>query len=121
MKSNLDNRAIATAVTSLVMDRLNTEDGPLGPLRDFHMKWMMEFTKWLFASEAASITIDLSKTAIYLTPAGKDGKALSKTTFDRVYKTQRVSGLSSRLPGSLGLDRFTITFKRVKPRGATSV
>jgi hypothetical protein len=118
MRNNQKDRAIATAVTGLIMDRLNKEEGPLGPLRDFHAKWLLEFTKWLFASDKSVITIDPTRKQIYLTPQKIDGKYLDKKTFDRQLKTRKVTQLSRRLPVMLGIDEYAVSFKRTTPRSS---
>lgn len=103
----------------VVLDKLDHDrGGPLAGLRDHHVKWMLEFTKFLFACPASSITIDVDRKKIFLHPATDVGLPLSETDFKSV---KGAKDCASRIPINLNLAAWTVSFKRVKAKRAKTV
>lgn len=90
-------------------------------LRDFHMKWLLQFTQYIFDVPRSSITLDTAKGRIFLVPLAEDSSPLAPSVYTRVGKAKKVHQYHRRMSAYLGLQHIEISFRRTEPKGAMKV
>ncbi len=114
MKQPRPKSVVAQKIHEIINEE--SEKEPLGHLRDFHVTWMLEFTKWLFDAPVSAISIDVEKKLIILSPKREDEKYFKKADYEALSLEKKAGKLAREMPQTLGIEEYRVEFRRTQPR-----